>query len=162
VNSPRAVVASVLLVVAAALPPGVLHAQPDENGFIRIQPEQIDWKEVPNSGGVKTAVVAGDPGKPGVYVVRVWFPPGVMSRPHSHPDDRYAIVIKGTWWTGTGETFDPKSTQPVKAGGFMKHPAGAVHYDGAKDEEVILQLIGIGPGGTTYAHPDDGRFGSSK
>lgn len=158
----RAIAASALFLAVAALPSGLLHAEADENGFIRIQPEQIDWKEVPNSGGVKTAVVAGDPAKPGVYVVRVWFPPGVMSRPHSHPDDRYAIVIKGTWWTGTGETFDPKSTKPVQAGGFMKHPAGAVHYDGAKNEEVILQLIGIGPGGTTYAHPDDGRFGSSK
>ena len=108
------------------------------------------------------AVIAGDPSKEGVYVVRVKFPPGLMSRPHYHPDDRYAIVIKGTWWTGTGDTFDPKSTLPVKAGGFMKHPAGGHHYDGAKDEEVILQLIGYGPGGTTMIHPEDGHTGPSR
>ena len=112
--------------------------------------------------GVKMAVIAGNPSKPGVYVVRVKFPPGLMSRPHFHPDDRYAIVIKGTWWTGTGDTFDPNTTVPVKAGGFMKHPAGGHHYDGAKDEEVILQLIGYGPGGTTMIHPEDGHTGPSR
>jgi hypothetical protein len=31
----------------------------------------------------------------------------------------------------------------------MKHPAGTPHFDGAKDEEVILQLVGIGPSQTT-------------
>jgi hypothetical protein len=154
--------AAALLAGTAALPSGLLYAETDENGFIRIQPEEVQWKEAPGYSGVKMAVIAGDPSKPGVYVVRVWFPPGVMSRPHFHPDDRYAIVIKGTWWTGTGETFDPRATKPVKAGGFMKHPAGQVHFDGAKDEEVILQLIGQGPGGTTMIHPEDGHTGPSK
>jgi hypothetical protein len=27
----------------------------------------------------------------------------------------------------------------------MMHPAGAVHYDGARDEEVIVEIKGIGP-----------------
>lgn len=150
------------LLLGALVPSTLLHADADEAGFIRIQPEEVKWVEVPGGSGVKTATVYGDPSQPGVYVVRVWFPPGIMSRPHYHPDDRYAIVIKGTWWTGTGEAFDPKSTKPVKAGGFMKHPAKGVHYDGAKDEEVILQLIGHGPGGTTWIRPEEGRTGSSR
>src|SRR5690348_11916908 len=95
----RAMAAAALLAGTAALPSGLLYAETDENGFIRIQPEEVQWKEAPGYSGVKMAVIAGDPSKPGVYVVRVWFPPGVMSRPHFHPDDRYAIVIKGTWWT---------------------------------------------------------------
>jgi hypothetical protein len=44
----------------------------------------------------------------------------------------------------------------------MKHPAKGVHYDGAKDEEVILQLIGHGPGGTTWIRPEEGRTGPSR
>ncbi len=84
------------------VPATLLRADSDANGFIRIQPEDIEWKDAPGYNGVKMAVIAGDPSKPGVYVVRVKFPPGLMSRPHFHPDDRYAIVIKGTWWTGTG------------------------------------------------------------
>jgi len=159
-NAVRKILAVGLL--AAVLAPAALLSADTEEGFIRIQPEDIPWVDAPGYTGVKMAVIAGDPSKPGVYVVRVKFSPGVMSRPHFHPDDRYAIVIKGTWWTGTGDTFDPKTTVPVKAGGFMKHPAGAHHYDGAKDEEVILQLIGMGPGGTTMIHPEDGHTGPSK
>jgi quercetin dioxygenase-like cupin family protein len=150
------------LLAATLIPPTLLRADTDENGFIRIQADDIQWQDAPGYNGVKMAVIAGDPSKPGVYVVRVKFPPGIMSRPHYHPDDRYAVVLKGTWWTGTGDTFDPNKTVPLKAGGFMKHPAGGHHFDGAKDEEVILQLIGYGPGGTTMIHPEDGHTGPSR
>lgn len=51
------------------------------------------------------------------------------------------------------EDFDMNETVPLKAGSYMKHPAKAVHIDGAKDEEVILQIIGIGPGKTTPVKP---------
>ena len=63
--------------------------------------------------------------------------------------DRFVTVIKGTWWTGEGNVFDPGKTVAVKAGGFMLHPKGLHHYDGAKDEEVIVQIIGMGPVTTT-------------
>jgi hypothetical protein len=49
-------------------------------------------------------------------------------------------VIKGTWYTGTGETFDVDKAVPLTAGSYMFHPAKAVHWDGAKDEEVIVQM----------------------
>ena len=35
----------------------------------------------------------------------------------------------------------------------MKHPAGETHFDGAKNEEVILQIVGIGPSSTTTGEP---------
>jgi quercetin dioxygenase-like cupin family protein len=133
----------------------------DAAGFQRIALEDTPWKPLPGYEGVRFALMAGDPSKPGLYVVRINFPPGLMSRPHFHPDDRYAVVLKGTWWTATGDTFDPDSAVPLKPGGFMKHPAGGHHYDGAKDEEVILQLTGYGPSGTTLLHPEDGHVGHS-
>lgn len=136
-------------------------AETDGQGFVRIAPEEVQWRELPGYDGVKYAVIDGDPSKPGVYVIRVKFPPGVMSRPHFHPEDRYAVVLKGTWYTGTGDTFDPNNTVGLKAGSFMKHPAGGHHFDGAKDEEVILQLVGVGPSGTTMLHPEDGHTGRS-
>ena len=161
-NSIRRLASFILLLSAVLVPATLLRADTDENGFIRVLPEDIVWKEAPGYNGVKIAVIAGDPSKAGVYVVRVKFPPGLMSRPHFHPDDRYAVVLKGTWWTGTGDTFDPGKTVPVTAGGFMKHPALGHHFDGAKDEEVILQLIGYGPGGTIMIHPEDGHTGPSR
>jgi len=40
----------------------------------------------------------------------------------------------------------------------MFHPARGVHWDGAKDEEVIVEISGIGPGTTIPVKPDAGTF----
>jgi hypothetical protein len=84
-----------------------------------------------------------------------------MSRPHYHTQDRHLVVLKGTWWTGTGTEFTPDKTIPLKPGSYMKHPARAAHFDGAKDEEVILQVIGIGPFESPRIKPEDGGYGYS-
>ena len=107
-------------------------------------PADIKW--VRNAAGTnEQAVLFGDPTKPGPYVVRLrWFP-GNMSRPHFHENDRYFVVISGTWWVGTGEKFDPGSTVSVPAGSYVIYYAGKVHYDGAKDEETVIQVWGMGP-----------------
>jgi quercetin dioxygenase-like cupin family protein len=142
-----------------ALIAGPAGAQADAKGFVRLTPEQAEWKDVPNGHGVQMAVVSGDPSKPGLYVIRVRFPPGIMSAPHFHPEDRHAVVLKGTWYTGTDDSWDPDRTVALKAGSYMKHPARAVHYDGAKNEEVIVQIAGYGPSGTTEIFPAEARFG---
>jgi len=36
----------------------------------------------------------------------------------------------------------------VPAGSFVLHNPNKIHYDGAKDEEVMLQITGIGPSAT--------------
>ena len=41
--------------------------------------------------------------------------------------------------------FDADKMIPIKEGGLMYHPAGFRHYDGAKDEDVVVQIIGVGP-----------------
>jgi hypothetical protein len=38
---------------------------------------------------------------------------------------------------------------PMKPGSIVVHPAGGHHFDGARDEEVIVQIIGMGPVTTT-------------
>jgi len=128
----------------------------------RVKQEDLKWTEKPDELGFKTAIVEGDPAKAGIYIIQVKFPPWVMSKPHFHPEARYATVLKGTWYTGDGDVFDPSKTVPLKVGSFMKHPSGAHHYDGAKDEEVIVEIMGIGPSDTTRMHPEQGLFGSSK
>lgn len=134
----------------------------DGAGFVRVPPDEIKWMERPGYDGVKFAIVHGDPTKPGVYVIRAKFSPGSMTRPHWHPEDRFVTVLQGTWYTGEGDSFEPDKTQPLKAGSFMLHPAKAHHYDGAKDEEVIVQIIGIGPSATNLVDPKQGNTGKSK
>jgi quercetin dioxygenase-like cupin family protein len=110
---------------------------------------QIKWTE--GNGGNATAILAGDPSKPGIYVELTKWHPHHMSRPHFHPNDRYIYVISGTWWVGTGTKYDPDSTVPVPAGSYVTHYAKQVHYDGAKDEEVVLEIVGEGPATSTGA-----------
>ncbi|MEK6209744.1 MAG: cupin domain-containing protein [Pseudomonadota bacterium] len=149
---------------AAAMPITCSHAdlKVDDKGFVTLQVGDEVWEDYPGIPGIKRMKVYGDPSKAGAYVIRVRFSPGTMSMPHYHPEDRLATVIKGTWWTGTGENFDPSKTEPIRPGGYMMHPSGAAHFDGAKDEEVILQLAGVGPSGTTFIRPELGRTGKSK
>ena len=111
-------------------------------------PAEIKWVK---GNGSESATLVGDPSKPGLYVVMNKWLPGNMSRPHFHPNDRFFVVISGTWWMGTGETFDPESTVPAPAGSYVFHRAGRVHYDGAKNEETIIQVWGMGPATSTPA-----------
>lgn len=113
-------------------------------------PAEIKW--IRNAAGTNESVVLfGDPSKPGPYVTRIRWLPGNMSRPHFHPNDRFFVVLSGTWWMGTGEKFDPDSTVPVPACSYVIHYANKIHYDGAKDEEAVIQVWGMGPATSTPA-----------
>jgi hypothetical protein len=112
-------------------------------------PNQIKWVERAN--GSAQAIVTGNPDKPGLYVILYKWHPHKMSRPHFHPNDRFITVLSGTWWVGTGTKYDPASTVPIPAGSVVTHFAKQVHYDGAKDEEAMLEIVGEGPATTTPA-----------
>jgi hypothetical protein len=112
-------------------------------------PNQIEWHDTPI--GAKVAVLRGNPGKPGPYIVLVKWTPQHMSRPHFHSIDHFVTVISGTWWVGTGSKFDPDNTVPMPAGSFVTHFANQLHYDGAKDQECVLQIVGEGPDTTSDA-----------
>jgi quercetin dioxygenase-like cupin family protein len=137
-------------ILAVALPGTAM----DKPEFVRITPAEVHWQDIPDGHGAQQAVLMGDPGKPGIYVIRAKFPPYVMDRPHSHPNARYVTVLQGTWYTGTGDTFDVARAVALKPGSIMLHPANAVHWDGSGGAEtVIVQIIGNGPANTTQADP---------
>jgi len=46
---------------------------------------------------------------------------------------------------------------PLKAGSFVVHPAFGHHYDGAKDEEAIVQIMGMGSVKTVPLEPGAGN-----
>jgi quercetin dioxygenase-like cupin family protein len=112
-------------------------------------PDQLKW--VSREDGNSTAVLFGDPNKPGMYGVLTKWSPGHMSRPHFHPNDRYIYVISGTWWVGTGPKFDPSMTKPLPPGSFVVHKGKEIHWDGAKDVECLLEIVGMGPATSTPA-----------
>jgi quercetin dioxygenase-like cupin family protein len=133
-----------------------------ERPFVRVEFDKLTWRPTEgNTLGVETAVVEGDPSKPGYYLTINHFPKGVMSRPHFHPDERYVIVLRGTWHTDEGQVFRPTQTLPLKPGDFMRHPKDGPHYDGALDEDTWVAISGYGPTKATVI--DGGElFGRSR
>jgi quercetin dioxygenase-like cupin family protein len=136
-------IAAAALVVSLIGPAAALELNP---AAISIkQADELKWRDPTGAAGVNQKVLFGDPTKPGFYMVMNRFQPGNFSKPHFHPNDRFITVIKGTWYVGTGNKWDKDATVAVKAGGAVTHFGKQVHYDGAKDEEVVLIITGEGP-----------------
>ena len=113
-------------------------------------PEQIPWSK-PSAAGTQTAILFGDPSKPGPYVQLLKRPPNNWSRPHFHDNDRFISVVEGTMLIGTGSKFDPEKTVPIRAGGFVRDIAKQVHYDGSGEDGLTIEIFGMGPATSTPA-----------
>lgn len=100
----------------------------------------------------------GNPDTPGFYMVYNKRTKGDhFSRPHFHPNDRYIVILQGTWWVGSGPKFDPDhGTVPMPPGRFVTHYGKQVHWDGAKDEDAVLLIMGEGPATATVAERSRG------
>ena len=124
-------------------------AELDPAAVIYKLPDQIQWGPV-GPEGAQMAVLVGDPTKPGFYAVyNKWTRGNHFSRPHFHPNDRFIVVLQGTWWVGSGPKFDPANTTPMPVGSFVTHFGKQVHWDGAKDEDAVLLIMGEGPATAT-------------
>jgi hypothetical protein len=113
--------------------------EPDEHDFMIATPDQLQ----PEDGSI-TTVIYGDPSKSGIYVIQITWPPGRGSRPHYHNQARYINVLSGTWYVHTGPESDI----------YIYEPPNGHHYDMAKDEEVVVQIFGMGPVVTTSIPQD--------
>lgn len=117
---------------------------------------EVKWGEPPPvfEKAAKFAVMAGDPGKPGIYVVRLKMPAGYKIAPHWHPTDEHVTVISGTFALGMGEKFDEMTMKELPAGGYALLPAQMRHFAYAKTD-AIVQVHGTGPFALTYVNPAD-------
>jgi quercetin dioxygenase-like cupin family protein len=117
--------------------------KPDPSHATFLLPKDLKWKR--ESLGQLQAPLYGDPDKPGPYGILIKWPKGQMSHPHFHTTDRFAYVVSGTWWVSTSSHYDPAATYPLPQGSFATDLAGKVHWDGAKTEDLILLVTGMGP-----------------
>jgi hypothetical protein len=124
-------------------------AELDPKAVVFKLPDQINWGPVTPNGN-QQAILFGDPTRPGLYgVMTKWLAGNHFSRPHSHPNDRFITVLSGTWWVGSGPEFDPNASVPMPAGSFVTHFGKQVHWDGAKDTDAVLLIVGEGPAAST-------------
>src|SRR5689334_15934045 len=76
-----------------------------DKGHVMVRPADIKWGPAPPGlpAGAQIAVLSGDPGKAGPYVLRAKLPDGYKIPPHWHPTDENVTVLKGTFVAGKGE-----------------------------------------------------------
>jgi quercetin dioxygenase-like cupin family protein len=117
---------------------------------------ELKWAAPPPvfEKGASFTVVSGDPGKAGIYVVRLSMPAGYKIAPHWHPTDEHVTILSGTLALGMGETFDKGAMKALEAGGYALLPADMRHFAMAKTEATI-QVEGPGPFALTYVNPAD-------
>jgi len=105
--------------------------------------------------GVKIATLVGDPSKPGdVVVMRIKFPANFQMPPHTHPFSEVVTIISGKIGTSHGEKFEKKGDL-LQPGALWVYPAKHAHYAWTGDEEGVLQVQFVGPGGIYYINPAD-------
>ena len=111
--------------------------------------------------GAQIAVLAGDPGKPAPFTVRLKFPANYAIPAHSHPTDENVAIVSGALFMGMGDKLDKSAGAALSAGGFTLVPAGSNHYAYTKQETTII-LYGIGPVDFKYVNPKDDPRNTSR
>src|SRR5258708_11985144 len=128
-----------------------------QEGQVRLSQSEINSLASVNAGagtsgvnGIQTRTLKGDASKLGMYTIQLTIPAGVRIQAHTHPDDRVATVISGTWYIGYGAKFDEAKLKPLTAGSFYTEPPSVAHFAKTGNESVVLQITGNGPTGTEY------------
>ncbi len=135
-----------------------------KNGSLAIEREKVprvaipgdfEWVEDKMDSSRKSALLVGDPTRPGPYTTRFHAGAHYTIGLHRHPaEDENLTVISGSvhWSTGAEGSLEPEHVLP--AGGFVFFPAGTPHRLWTT-EETELQLTGIGP--HIYEYLSDGK-----
>lgn len=119
--------------------------------FFHIESEDVGFYAIEDAPGLGYAVLDGDPGWEGSYVIRLRIPPGQVFPPHFHDRDRHITVISGEWAYGIGDSGECDDAIRLTAGAYVRHPRGAVHFEGACGERTAeIQISGNGPVNTTW------------
>jgi quercetin dioxygenase-like cupin family protein len=126
------------------------------DGHKVISAQEIKWGPAPPSlpAGAQAALLDGDPGKEGLFALRLKLPKGYYVPPHTHPKPEIVTVISGTFRLGMGEKADGNQGQALREGSFLALPPGMAHFAFA-DEDTVVQLNSTGPWGITYINPAD-------
>jgi quercetin dioxygenase-like cupin family protein len=151
-------VAFLSLVVALAYAASALSPE------IRVTRAEVDAIPAHDAGagtsgvaGIRTAVILGDPAKPGPYTIRLSVPANTKIQAHTHRDNRTAVVVAGTWYFGYGSVASAAAEKALPTGSFYTEPAGVAHFAETKAEPVQVFITGEGPTDTVYVKAGDAR-----
>jgi quercetin dioxygenase-like cupin family protein len=104
--------------------------------------------------GAKLAVVSGDPGKAGPFVIQLRFPPGYAVPPHRHPSDEHVTVVYGALTLGMGPEIGEGRRAVLGRGDSAVAPANMAHY-ASTTKGATVQVNAQGPFQIVYLNPAD-------
>ncbi len=109
----------------------------------------IPWT-TSGANGTRFALLDGVRDTPGTaFSYAFSIPARVWDSPHAHSATARVFVAKGILRIGYGSSADQTKATSYPAGSYVVVPAGAVHYDGA-DEDTVIIGTAVGPWATTY------------
>ncbi len=128
----------------------------DSHEMTALKPDEFKWGPAPSSlpPGAEAAVIQGDPGKKGLFTIRLKAPAGYKVPVHSHSADEIVTVISGTFNLGMAEKLDPAKSVAYPAGSFVNIPKKHHHF-AIFNEDTVIQIHGEGPFAVTYIDPTD-------
>jgi hypothetical protein len=146
-RSPMPRLTSALLLLLIATAPVLAEDMP-------VNADAIKWAPAPPfmPAGAKMAVIAGDPSKDGIFVLRLMMPADYQIPAHNHPTSEYVTVLSGDFNMGMGDKLDEAHGMHLTAGGFGVAPAGMNHFAWTTSA-TIVQVHGEGPFAITYVNP---------
>jgi len=126
-------------------------------------PDELQWSAAPPGlpPGAQTAVLDGDPAKPGSFTVRLKSPADYKVMPHTHPTPERITVLSGAFHLGMGEKFEEKTGRELGPGSFVVLPTGMAHFAWTTGE-TIIQINSEGPFQINYVNPADDPRGPKK
>jgi quercetin dioxygenase-like cupin family protein len=122
----------------------------------QVNASDLKWGPAPPvfPAGAQVAVLSGDPGKAGTFVIRLKLPADYKIPAHHHPTNEYVTVISGDFSLGMGDKLDAAKSAHLTAGGFAEAPAQMNHFAWTGNGAVV-QISADGPFGMTYVNPAD-------
>jgi quercetin dioxygenase-like cupin family protein len=159
----RANLSALLFAIVNALAVHGFAADAAAPAHVMLAPGDVKWGPAPPMlpPGSKSAVLYGDPTKPGLFIIRASLPSGYKIPAHSHPTDETVTVVSGTFLMGMGDELDPANAKPLPEGGFAMMPAGVNHFAIAKTAAVV-QVAAMGPLQFNYVNPRDDPRNAAK
>jgi quercetin dioxygenase-like cupin family protein len=111
--------------------------------------DDIRWDRL-HPGGTRSTTLCGSREAGRSFAYGFYIPAGVWDSPHSHSAEAWIVVARGELRLGYGGTLEHSAATAYPTGSFLCVPSGAVHFDGAEVDTVIIGTA-VGPWATTYS-----------
>lgn len=113
----------------------------------------LKWGAAPDAfnPGAKAVVLFGDPGKPGLFVIRLKMPAGFKVANHWHPTDEHVTLLDGD---AALDMDDGAQKLALSSGAYVLLPA-QMHHAVSTRNGATVQISAMGPFALTYVDPKD-------